>query len=59
MEELGVKPDEDTAKKVARAFQQVGEKEKQQLVLKKYLSEWKYIHFKGERVRVRRYAHNE
>lgn len=54
-----MKPDEDTAKKVARAFQQVGEKEKQQLVLKKYLSEWKYIHFKGERVRVRRYAHNE
>ncbi|GJW13109.1 pentatricopeptide repeat superfamily protein [Tanacetum coccineum] len=59
MEELGVKPDEDTARKVARAFQKVGEKEKQNLVLKKYLSEWKYIHFKGERVRVKRYALNE
>ncbi|KAI3693167.1 hypothetical protein L6452_32998 [Arctium lappa] len=56
MEELGVKPDEDTVKKVARAFQKVGEKEKQHLVLRKYLSKWKYIHFEGERVRVRRYA---
>ncbi|PWA91422.1 pentatricopeptide repeat (PPR) superfamily protein [Artemisia annua] len=59
MEELGVKPDEDTTRKVARAFQEVGEEEKQKLVLKKYLSEWKYIHFKGERVRVKRYALNE
>nr|KAJ0203715.1 hypothetical protein LSAT_V11C500236320 [Lactuca sativa] len=59
MEELGVKPDEDTTRKVARAFQIVGEKEKQQLVLKKYLSQWKYIHFKGERVRVRRYTSDE
>ena len=59
MEELGVKPDEDTTRKVARAFQKVGEEEKQKLVLKKYLSEWKYIHFKGERVRVKRYALNE
>ncbi|KAI3740306.1 hypothetical protein L2E82_30734 [Cichorium intybus] len=59
MEELGVKPDEDTTRKVARAFQIVGEKEKQQLVLKNYLSRWKYIHFKGERVRVKRYVSNE
>lgn len=59
MEELGVKPDEDTTRKVACAFQKVGEEEKQKLVLKKYLSEWKYIHFKGERVRVKRYALNE
>nr|GEV79749.1 hypothetical protein [Tanacetum cinerariifolium] len=42
MEELGVKPDEDTARKVARAFQKVGEKEKQNLVLKKsYALSWK------------------
>lgn len=54
MEELGVKPDEDTVRKVARAFKDVGEMEKQKLFLNKYLSEWKYIHFKGERVRVRR-----
>ncbi|KAL8234274.1 hypothetical protein R6Q59_020374 [Mikania micrantha] len=54
MEELGVKPDEDTVRKVARAFKTVGEMEKQQLVLNKYLSQWKYIHFNGERVRVRR-----
>lgn len=59
MEELGVKPDEDTTRKVARAFQIVGEKEKQQLVLQKYLSQWKYIHFNGERVRVRRFTSNE
>ncbi|KAK1436592.1 hypothetical protein QVD17_02374 [Tagetes erecta] len=54
MEELGVKPDEDTVRKVAQAFKNVGEIEKQKLVLDKYLSEWKYIHFKGERVRVKR-----
>ncbi|KAM0068914.1 putative pentatricopeptide repeat-containing protein [Helianthus debilis subsp. tardiflorus] len=60
MEELGVKPDEDTTRKVARAFKNVGETEKQQLVLNKYLSEWKYIHFNGERVRVRRkYSWND
>ncbi|KAK2982516.1 hypothetical protein RJ640_012761 [Escallonia rubra] len=54
MEELGVKPDEDTVRKVAHAFQKLGEEEKQKLVLKKYLTRWKYIHFKGERVRVKR-----
>ncbi|KAI3829623.1 hypothetical protein L1987_03750 [Smallanthus sonchifolius] len=60
MEELGVKPDEDTVRKVVRAFKNVGETEKQQAVLNKYLSEWKYIHFKGERVRVRRrYSWND
>ncbi|XP_028069322.1 pentatricopeptide repeat-containing protein At4g18975, chloroplastic isoform X2 [Camellia sinensis] len=54
MEELGVKPDEDTVRKVARAFQKLGQADKKKLVLKKYLSKWKYIHYNGERVRVRR-----
>lgn len=54
MEELGVKPDEDTVRKVAYAFQKLGQVDNQKLVLRKYLSKWKYIHFKGERVRVRR-----
>lgn len=53
MEELGVKPDQDTVRRVARAFQNLGQEEKQKLVLKRYKSKWKYIHFKGERVRVR------
>lgn len=59
MEELGVKPDEDTTRKVARTFQKLGEEDKQKLVLKKYLGRWKYIHFQGERVRVRRDPWNE
>ncbi|XP_015579492.2 pentatricopeptide repeat-containing protein At4g18975, chloroplastic isoform X2 [Ricinus communis] len=54
MEELGVRPDEDTVRRVARAFKELGQEEKQKLVLKRYMSRWKYIHFKGERVRVRR-----
>ncbi|KAG5520370.1 hypothetical protein RHGRI_033072 [Rhododendron griersonianum] len=54
MEELGVKPDEDTVRKVACAFQNLGQVDNQKLVLRKYLNKWKYIHFKGERVRVRR-----
>lgn len=56
MEELHVRPDEDTVRRIASAFQRVGQDDKQKLVLKKYLSKWKYIHFKGERVRVRRDA---
>ncbi|XP_076941149.1 pentatricopeptide repeat-containing protein At4g18975, chloroplastic-like [Bidens hawaiensis] len=60
MEELGVMPDEDTVRKVARAFKSVDETDKQRLLLEKYLSKWKYIHFKGERVRVRRkYSWND
>lgn len=59
MEELGVRPDEDTVRRVARGFKKLGQEEKQKLVLKKYLSRWKYIHFKGERVRVRRAGWNE
>ncbi|KAJ0018491.1 hypothetical protein Pint_10153 [Pistacia integerrima] len=54
MEELGVKPDEDTVQRVALAFQKLGEEEKRKLVLEKYQCRWKYIHFKGERVKVRR-----
>lgn len=54
MEELGVKPDEDTVRKVARAFQELGQEDKKKLVLVKYQCKWKYLHFKGERVKVRR-----
>ncbi|PHT56151.1 Pentatricopeptide repeat-containing protein, chloroplastic [Capsicum baccatum] len=54
MEELGVKPDEDTVRRVARAFQMLGQEDKQKLVLKRYQSRWKYIYFNGERARVRR-----
>ncbi|KAK6124275.1 hypothetical protein DH2020_042027 [Rehmannia glutinosa] len=53
MEELGVKPDEDTVRRVARAFKVLGQEDKQKLVMMKYRSKWKYIHFKGERVRVK------
>lgn len=54
MEELGVKPDEDTVKRVARAFQELGQEEKEKLFVNKYQSKWKYLHFNGERVKVKR-----
>lgn len=54
MEELGVRPDEDTARRIGRAFVAFGQEEKEKYVLDKYLKRWKYIHFNGERVRVRR-----
>ncbi|KAL3522598.1 hypothetical protein ACH5RR_015432 [Cinchona calisaya] len=54
MEELEVKPDEDSVRKIAQAFAALGQAEKKKLVLNKYLGKWKYIHFNGERVRVRR-----
>ncbi|KAF7015386.1 hypothetical protein CFC21_029244 [Triticum aestivum] len=54
MEELGVRPDEDTTRRVGRAFASSGQEDKQKPVLEKYLKKWKYIHFNGERVRVRR-----
>ncbi|XP_018627248.1 pentatricopeptide repeat-containing protein At4g18975, chloroplastic isoform X2 [Nicotiana tomentosiformis] len=54
MEELGVKPDEDTVRRVARAFQFLGQEDKRKLVLQRYQSKWKYVHFNGERARVRR-----
>ncbi|GAU12735.1 hypothetical protein TSUD_122270 [Trifolium subterraneum] len=53
MEELRVKPDEDTVKKVTSAFKKLGQEEKRKLVIKRYGLKWKYIHFNGERVRVR------
>lgn len=54
MEELGVKPDEDTVRRVAKAFERLGQVDNMKLVLTKYQSKWKYLHFNGERVRVRR-----
>lgn len=54
MEELGVRPDEDTVRRVASAFRDLGQERRRKLVLRRYLSKWKYIHFNGERVRVRR-----
>ncbi|KAL5577076.1 hypothetical protein UlMin_018775 [Ulmus minor] len=59
MEELSVRPDEDTVWRVARAFQKLSQEEKKVLVLKKYQCKWKYIHFKGERIKVRRNAWTE
>lgn len=54
MEELGVRPDEDTTRRIGRAFETSGQEAKQQFVSDKYLTKWKYIHFNGERVRVLR-----
>ncbi|KAI3933817.1 hypothetical protein MKW92_042459 [Papaver armeniacum] len=54
MEELGVKPDEDTVKRVARAFQELGQEEKEKLFVNKYQCKWKHLHFNGERVKVKR-----
>ncbi|KAL9267360.1 Pentatricopeptide repeat-containing protein [Drosera capensis] len=53
MEELGVKPDEDTVRRIARAFDELGQAFKKELVIRRYGLKWKYIHFNGERVRVR------
>jgi hypothetical protein len=53
MEELRVKPDEDTVRKVTSAFKKLGQEEKRELVIKRYGLKWKYVHFNGERVRVR------
>ncbi|KAG9454278.1 hypothetical protein H6P81_007182 [Aristolochia fimbriata] len=53
MEELGVKPDEDTVKRIGSAFRKAGEEDKEKLLTKKYEKKWRYLHFKGERVRVR------
>ncbi|XP_047308103.1 pentatricopeptide repeat-containing protein At4g18975, chloroplastic [Impatiens glandulifera] len=53
MEELGVKPDEATIRKIASAFSYLGQAENKKLLLDKYYKKWKYIYHKGERVRVR------
>ncbi|EAZ04241.1 hypothetical protein OsI_26386 [Oryza sativa Indica Group] len=54
MEELGVHPDEDTTRRIGRAFVTLGQEDKGKIVLEKYLKKYKYVHFNGERVRVRR-----
>ncbi|WVY93653.1 hypothetical protein V8G54_032741 [Vigna mungo] len=59
MEELRVKPDEDTVRRVARAFRELGEEEKRKLVIKRYGIKWKYLHFNRERVRVRTEAYDD
>ncbi|MED6155129.1 hypothetical protein PIB30_002332 [Stylosanthes scabra] len=56
MEELQVKPDEDTVRRVASAFRKLGQEEKCKLVTKRYGLKWKYLHFNGERVKVRKEA---
>ena len=53
MEELRIRPDEDTVRRVARAFGELDQKGKQKLVIQRYGLKWKYIHFNGERVKVR------
>jgi hypothetical protein len=52
MEELGVKPDESTMKKVAHAFSRMGLEDKHNEVLRKYRPKWKYLRFNGEQVRI-------
>ncbi|KAL3851434.1 hypothetical protein ACJIZ3_013316 [Penstemon smallii] len=59
MEELGVKPDEDTVRRIARAFKVLGQEDKQKQVMRKYQRKWKYIHFNGERVRARTHPRDE
>lgn len=54
MEELGVKPDEDTVRRVSQAFEKLGQEDKKSMVIHRYGCKWKYIHFNGERVKVRR-----
>ncbi|KAI4350251.1 hypothetical protein L6164_004723 [Bauhinia variegata] len=53
MEELQVRPDQDTVRRVARAFGELNQEEKRKMVMKRYGLKWKYIHFNGERVKVR------
>ncbi|CAI9106136.1 OLC1v1005206C1 [Oldenlandia corymbosa var. corymbosa] len=54
MEQLEVKPDQDTLIRIARAFDELGQTEKKIRVLNKSQGKWKYVHFNGERVRVRK-----
>ncbi|KAF3786715.1 Pentatricopeptide repeat-containing protein [Nymphaea thermarum] len=53
MEELGVKPDEDTVRRIARAFHKLGQEDKRKQVIQRYGLKWKYIHFNGERVKIK------
>ncbi|KAM0952340.1 putative pentatricopeptide repeat-containing protein [Dioscorea sansibarensis] len=52
MEELGVRPDDDTVCRVGRAFEILGQSHKKKMLMKKYRKRWRYLHFNGERVRV-------
>ncbi|GAB2239919.1 hypothetical protein Droror1_Dr00020437 [Drosera rotundifolia] len=42
-----------TLRRIARAFDELGQAFKKELVIRRYGLKWKYIHFNGERVRVR------
>ncbi|XP_042445667.1 pentatricopeptide repeat-containing protein At4g18975, chloroplastic-like isoform X1 [Zingiber officinale] len=53
MEELGVTPDDDTVSRIGRAFEILGQNDKRDLLFKRYKCKWRYLHFKGEHVRVR------
>ncbi|CAA7405013.1 unnamed protein product [Spirodela intermedia] len=53
MEELGVKPDEDTVTRVGRALQSLGQEDNRRRLFQKYGRKFGYLHFNGERVRVR------
>lgn len=57
MEELGVKPDEDSVRRIGKAFMLLGEIDKQKQVQKRYGMKWKFIHFNGERIRVKTEHH--
>ncbi|TYG64915.1 hypothetical protein ES288_D06G144100v1 [Gossypium darwinii] len=47
----------DNAKDLVKKMLNLDPKQhKQKLFLKRYMSKWKYIHFNGERVRVKRYT---
>lgn len=48
-----MKPDEDTVRKVTSALRKLGQEETRKLVITRHGLKWKYIHFNGERVRVR------
>lgn len=48
MEELRVKPDEDTVRRIAQAFEVLGQEDKQtQFLKKKYQRRWKFHSLQG------------
>ncbi|KAH7387393.1 hypothetical protein KP509_16G020800 [Ceratopteris richardii] len=53
MEDLRIRPDGDTLKVVKVAYKQIGQPEMQQSLNAKYHPAWKYLKYKGERVKVR------
>lgn len=48
-----MKPDEDTVRRISRAFHKLGQEDKRKQVIQRYGLKWKYIHFNGERVRIK------